>query len=132
MVVIRSAIYSYDISNLINLECKIEIANTSIVLIPNKQWPKVLSDMRLITLCNVLYKIVSKMLANRMKSVLDSVVSKSQSAFVPGCAITNNIIVSTKIMHFLKRKRQGKHDVAALKIDMSKAYNRIEWGFFRI
>lgn len=79
----------------------------------------------------MLYKIVSKMLANPMKLVLDSVVSDSQSAFIPGHAITDNIIFSAEIMHFSKRKRQGKHGIVVLKIDMSKAYDRIEWGFLQ-
>ncbi|KAK9195743.1 hypothetical protein WN943_003868 [Citrus x changshan-huyou] len=105
--------------------------DTSIVLISKKQRPEFLSNMRPIALCNVLYKIISKMLANRMKLVLDLVISDSQSAFVPGQAITDNIIISAEIMHFLKRKRQGKNGVAALKIDMSKAYDRIEWKFLQ-
>lgn len=105
--------------------------DTSIVLIPKKHKPELLSDMRPIALCNMLYKIISKMLANRMKSVLDVVISDSQSAFIPGRAITDNIIISAEIMHFLKRKRQGKNGVAALKIDMSKAYDRIEWNFLQ-
>ncbi|XP_024042769.1 uncharacterized protein LOC112099586 [Citrus clementina] len=103
--------------------------DTSIVLIPKKPKPEMLSDMRPIALCNVLYKIVAKMLANRMKLVMGSVVSEFQSAFVPSRAITDNILISSEIMHFLKRKRQGKFGVATLKIDMSKAYDRIEWEF---
>ncbi|KAH9705863.1 putative reverse transcriptase/RNA-dependent DNA polymerase [Citrus sinensis] len=63
--------------------------------------------------------------------VLTLVVSAAQSAFIPGRAITDNIIISAEILHFLKRKRQGKHGCAALKIDMSKAYDRIEWKFLQ-
>lgn len=114
-----------------NCSLPMGLNDTSIVLIPKKQKPEILSDMRLITLCNVLYKIVAKMLANRMKSVLGSVVSAAQSAFVPGRAITDNILISSEIMHFLKRKRQGKIGVTALKIDMWKAYDRIKWSFLK-
>ncbi|KAH9680917.1 reverse transcriptase domain-containing protein [Citrus sinensis] len=105
--------------------------DTSIVLIPKKAQPERLDDVRPIALCNVLYKSIAKMLANRMKVVMGSVVSKVQSAFVPSRAITDNILISAEIVHYLKRKRQGKEGVAALKIDMSKAYDRIEWGFLK-
>lgn len=69
------------------------------------------------------------MLANRMKLVLGEVLSDSQSAFVPGRAITDNILISTEIIHYLKRKKQGKAWIAVLKIDMSKAYDQVEWNF---
>lgn len=105
--------------------------DTSIVLIPKKQNPEMLSDMRPIALCNMLYKIVAKMLANRMKTVLGSVISEFQSVFVPGRAITDNILIISEIMHFLKRKRQGKVGTTTFKIDMSKAYDRIEWNFLQ-
>ena len=114
-----------------NCEFPNELNATAIVLIPKKSKPECLADLRPIALCNVLYKIVAKMLANRMKAVLSSIISENQSAFVPGRAITDNILISAEIMHYLKRKRQGKTGIAALKIDMSKAYDRIEWGFLK-
>ena len=116
--------------NFINI-CSFPVGlnDTFIILIPKKQQPETLADMRPIALCNALYKIISKMLTNRMKTVLASIVSDAQSAFILGRAITYNIIISAKILHFLKRKWQGKHGCAALKIDMSKAYDRIEVKF---
>ena len=71
------------------------------------------------------------MLANRVKVVLESVVYDVQSAFVHGRAIIDNILISAEIVHYLKRKRQSNEGVTALKIDMSKAYDRIEWRFLK-
>ena len=105
--------------------------DTNVVLIPKKANPEYVTDLRPISLCNVIYKIVAKMLTNRLKGVLGSVISESHNAFVPGRAITDNILISTEIMHYLKWKKQGRDGVAALKIDMSKAYDIIEWSFLK-
>lgn len=76
-----------------------------------------------------LYKIVAKVLANRIKLVITNVISDSQSAFIEGRLITDNVLVASEVNHFLKRKRQGKVGVAALKVDIRKAYDRMEWDF---
>lgn len=70
------------------------------------------------------------MVASRLKLALGYIISDSQSAFILGRAITDNIMISTEVMHYLKRKRQGKERAVAFKIDMAKAYDRIEWSFF--
>ncbi|KAK6160424.1 hypothetical protein DH2020_003805 [Rehmannia glutinosa] len=105
--------------------------DTIIIQIPKKDNPEFIIDMRPIGLCNIAYKVISKVLANRLKRVLSSVISESQSAFVPNQLISDNILVAFEINHYLKRKRQGETRIAALKIDMSKAYDRIEWSFLR-
>ncbi|KAL8146376.1 hypothetical protein AgCh_004207 [Apium graveolens] len=104
---------------------------TNIILIPKKKNPTKVSDLRPIVLCNVLMKVITKVLANRMKDMLEKVVSESQSAFIPGRLISDNIMVSYEIMHYLKKKKIGKDGYMALKLDMSKAYDRVEWEFLK-
>lgn len=102
---------------------------TNPVLIPKKKNPVVVGDLRPISLCNVLMKVITKVLANKLKILLDMVISDTQSAFFPGRLISDNIMISCEVMHFLKRKRYDKDEYMALKLDMSKAYDRVEWKF---
>uniref|UniRef100_A0A5B7BN08 Reverse transcriptase domain-containing protein n=1 Tax=Davidia involucrata TaxID=16924 RepID=A0A5B7BN08_DAVIN len=102
---------------------------TYIALIPKVNSPRKISEFRPISLCNVVYKIISKILANRLKTILPNIIAESQSAFVPGRLITDNILVAFELIHCLKNKRKGKMGQSALKLDMSKAYDRVEWSF---
>ncbi|KAL5562778.1 hypothetical protein UlMin_032525 [Ulmus minor] len=102
------------------------INETLITLLPKVKCPTYITKFRPISLCNVLYEITSKMLATRMRSVMDSIISEEQSAFIPGCLISNNAIIGFECLHTLKRRRSKKKGFLALKLDMAKAYDRVE------
>jgi hypothetical protein len=102
---------------------------TNIVLIPKVNSPSKPFEYRPISLCNVIYKLISKVLANRLKPILSHIVSPEQSAFVFGRLISDNVLVAFETLHTMASRLSGKEGYMALKLDMSKAYDRLEWDF---
>ncbi|KAK5771002.1 hypothetical protein PVK06_047171 [Gossypium arboreum] len=94
--------------------------------------PTYMKNFRLIILCNVLYKIIAKVVANRFQNIIGVCIDKAQSTFFPGRFITDNVLVAYEILHTLKEKRTGKKGHMAFKLDMSKAYDRVEWEFLKV
>lgn len=90
-----------------------------------------MSELRPIAVCNVIYKICAKVLANWLKPMIDQIISPQQSAFIPGRLITDNVLVANELSHFLHTKRSGYEGFLSLKLDISKAYDRMEWSFLR-
>lgn len=101
---------------------------TNIVLIPKIQGPESISNYRPISLCNSVYKIVSKIIVGRIRLFLDQLISPCQAAFVPRRRGVDNTIIVQEIIHTME-KAKGKIGYMALKIDLEKAYDKLEWGF---
>ena len=101
------------------------------VLIPKKEGAFCMKDLRPIALYNVLYKILAKVLANRLKIIFPGIIFENQSTFVPERSITDNILVAFEVVHHMKRKNYGQEGEVSLKLDISKAYDIVNWNFLR-
>ena len=101
---------------------------TNICLIPKMAGPNRMTELRPISLCNVGYKIISKVLCQWLKGLLPNLISETQSAFVSGRLISDNILIAQEMFHGLRTNNSCKDKFLAIKTDMSKAYDRVEWS----
>lgn len=101
-----------------------------IVLIPKINSLTTASDFKPISLYNVIYKLISKTIANKLKLILPSIISHTQSAFISKRLISNNVIVAYEALHIIKSRKKCHIGHMVVKLDISKAYDRVEFIFF--
>lgn len=107
----------------------VELNLTHIALIPKKKNPTSVTEFHSISLCNVLDKLISKTLANRLKKILTHIIFPSQSAFILGRLIMDNTLSAYETLHTMHTGMRGNKGFVVVKLDMSKAYDRVEWRF---
>ena len=98
------------------------------MLIPKLENLETIKQFSPLSLCNVTYKTITKVIVNRLRPLLSNLISPNQSSFIPGKTTTDNIIITQEIIHTLRSKK-GKTGGMVLKIDLEKAYDRISWEF---
>ncbi|KAK5824581.1 hypothetical protein PVK06_019362 [Gossypium arboreum] len=104
-----------------------EFNNTLIVLIPKVQNPNNFSQFRPISLCSVLYKLVMKIISNRIKIIFSKIIGQEQAGFITGRSIIDNVIIAQEVLHSMRVKKSLQW--MAIKIDLEKAYDRVRWDF---
>jgi hypothetical protein len=105
------------------------INSTFLALIPKENKSVSFDDFRPISLCNLCYKVISKVIANRIKSVLSSCLSVEQLGFLQGRKIQDAIGVAHESLHNIKKK---KIKSLVMKLDLKKAYDNIDWDYLRL
>jgi hypothetical protein len=105
-----------------------QMNHTFITIIPKKQGANNFNQFRPINLCNFYYKIISKILVNRLRPLLPKIIDPSQAAFVPGRWIGENVVLAQEIVHSFKQSKKKKGNVG-FKLDFHKAYDSLEWTF---
>lgn len=106
-----------------------EFNHTHIVLIPKTKNRELIQEFRPISLCNVIYKLMSKCIASRSKQALSHIISVNQNSFTPKHLIMHDVLIAVETLHYLNYKYRCQKGNIALKLEMSKTYDRIKWNF---
>lgn len=105
---------------------KSTLNHTFIALIPKSDLANRVDHFCPIALCNIVFKLITKIISNRLRPILDHIIHPCQAAFIPNRSIGDNILINHKVMHCLNKKK-GRLSFMAIKLDLAKAYDRIEW-----
>jgi hypothetical protein len=103
--------------------------DAAIVLIPKTKDASNLKDYIPISLCNVVYKIISRCIVNRLCPMLDEIISPTQSAFIPGRMITDNALIAFECIYAIQKNTAKRGKYCAYKLDLAKAYDGVDWTF---
>lgn len=107
----------------------IELNHTYITFIPKVKSMEYMTKFRPIALCNILYKLILKVLVNCLKKILPKIIFESQSTFQANKDISDNILVAFETFHHIKKRTSCKTSFMTLKLDISKAYDRVRQVF---
>lgn len=107
------------------------INNTTIVMLPKIDHLEEMTQFKPISLCNVIYKLVTKTIVNKLRVFLDGCIDNAQVVFVLGRQITDNALIAYEILHSLKIRKGGRQGQFALKLNLNKAYDLVEWGYIK-
>ena len=102
--------------------------STLISLIPKMKSLEVVAHLRPISLCNMNYKVVTKVIVNRLRPLLNELVGPEQASFISWRQSCDNVIIIQELLHIM-RKMKGKNGAMIIKIDLEKAYDRVMWDF---
>lgn len=105
--------------------------HTIIPLIPKVKKVKTMKGLRPIGLCNILYKIIAKVLTSRLQPFIDRIIGVEHNAFIKGRTISDNVLICHELIHSLKMKKKGRNYNMIAKLDVSKAYKCVEWSFLQ-
>ena len=101
---------------------------TLITLVPKCQNPETINNYRPISLCNTIYKVVTKIIVARIRPLLSNLISPVQAAFVLGRRGLDNVLINQELIYSIDKKK-GKVGYMVIKVDLEKAYDKLEWSF---
>lgn len=109
-------------------EIPVEAAEALLVLIPKEMKPSSMRGFRPLSLSNIVYELISKLIVSRLKKAWSVLISPFQASFVSGCQAFDNVVLCQEFVHSI-RYTKAKRGSIIIKLDLEKAYDRLEWNF---
>ena len=129
-VSVQTSLLRFVKNAMLTTQVPMETLKANTVLIPKGTSPDSIMQFRPITLLNTTYKVLSKVLVNRMRSILQRVIGPYQNSFLAGRSTSDNILVVQELVHTMMNLK-GRKGSMILKLDIHKAYDTLNWDFLQ-